>query len=251
MSRSLLAALVLAAAAASSPALAQDLPPDPPAPKASPSPDPNAAPLEISAEVGMVTTTTSEAGTVAQPTGFIEVEGPLVLGHSAVARIGARLGLTSAPGQTFDQADFKTWRALEVGFLVDRVIGHMTVGGQDITTALIAEAGFASRLKGAADPRPLDRLVRSYGAGLRFQARGGPSLTAEYASDEATGQGAALILYGRAPIHAANGAFVFFGDVSIAIGPRVAWAPRRDVERIGLVVLPTELVQAIKGKATP
>jgi hypothetical protein len=262
MSRSLLAALVLAAAAASSPAFAQD----PPSPKASPSPSlieqANAAAFEVHSQLGALVTTTgsTDAGNGASglgPTVEVYAEGPLAFGTGqSLGRVGARLVLTTAPGQSADSADATNYRAVEVGLRYARVVGLLN----SVRTALVLEGSFTNRLKGANDPKPLNRLVRSLAAGISFDApesNANVSLLAGY--DEATASctapvictgfrsGLTFLLYGQVPI--LDGRVLFGGDVSIASGAQVPWVQRRDVERVFVVVDPAKVLQ--KGKAAP
>jgi hypothetical protein len=181
----ILAAGLLALAALVAPALAQDAGP---APVPSPSPKSaiaaaNAAPLSISTELGGLVTLTPEGGTSVTPTGFINIEGPLVLGHSSIARAYARLGITSDPGADISLAEYKNWKAAEVGLGALRVVG----ASGEVTTSVVGEFSFSSRIRGSSDTAPLQRLVRSAAAGVRFDAaKTGASMTALLGYDEAT-----------------------------------------------------------------
>lgn len=246
--------LALVAFLAAGPAFAQDAGPVPPPVKASPAPNPNAGPVEISSQLGGVVTLTPDAGTAVTPTGWINVDGPIALGGSIPARIYARIGITSAPGATIDLADVKTYKAAEVGLGLYRVIGSH----DEVSTAVIGEFSFASRIKGAQDVAPLTRLVRSAGVGLRFEAkRSGASFTGLLGYDEATTQcqpplictgihsGLAFMAYGQAPI---GGGVQIIADVSMSVGASTSYAPRRDVFRLGVVLDPAAAVAAIRGK---
>jgi hypothetical protein len=231
-----------------------------PAPSPSPSPGPltkeNARPFHVDTQLGAVVTLTGEAGTDVTPTFWVNADGPLAIGSKrSLGRLGARLGLSSAPGETFDATDIKTYKAMEAGLWLGRVVGKLG----EVSTTVIVEGTFATRMKGSNDPEPLKRTVRSLGAGLRFDARrSNASLATLVAYDEATAScdksvdctgihsGLAFIVYGQVPI--AQGAVLFTGDASLAAGRSVSWLRRRDVVRVGIVVDPVQTVKVIRGR---
>lgn len=232
----------------------------PPTPKPSPSPGlltkENARPFHVDTQFGAVATLTGEAGTDVTPTFWVNADGPLAFGSKhSLGRLGARLGLSSAPGETFDVKDIKTYRAMEAGLWLGRVVGQLG----EVSTTVIVEGTFATRMKGTNDPAPLKRTARSLGAGFRFDAKkSNASLATLVAYDEATAScdadvdctgihsGLAFLIYGQVPI--AQGAVLFIADASLAAGRSVSWLRRRDVVRIGIVVDPVAAVHVIRGK---
>jgi hypothetical protein len=231
-----------------------------PAPAPTPLPDlvarANARSFRVQTELGAMVTMTGESGTDVTPTFSVDVDGPLALGsRKSWGRLGARLGLSSSPGEAFNAADVRTYRAVDVGLSLGRIIGVLG----DVSTMVLVEGTFSTRLKGSSEPPPRDRLVRSAGVGLRFMAsRSNASLTAEVGYDEATAScaadvvctglhsGPAFLLYGQVPI--IRGAVLFGGDVSLSTGQRVPWVKRRDIERITVVVDPVAMVNVIRGQ---
>jgi hypothetical protein len=229
-------------------------------PAPSPSPDlvarANARSFRVQTELGAMVSMTGESGTDVTPTFTVDADGPLALGsRKSWGRLGARLGLSSSPGEAFNAADVRTYRAVDVGLSLGRVIGVLG----DVSTMVLVEGTFSTRLKGSSQPAPRDRLVRSAGLGLRFMAgRSNASLTAEVGYDEATAScaadvvctgvhsGPAFLLYGQVPI--IRGAVLFGGDVSLSTGQRVPWVKRRDIERITVVVDPVAMVNVIRGQ---
>lgn len=232
----------------------------PPAPKPSPSPDlltkENARPFHVDTQFGAVATLTGETGTDVTPTFWVNADGPLAFGSKrSLGRIGARIGLSSAPGETFDVSDIKTYRAMEAGLWLGRVVGQLG----EVSTTVIAEGTFATRMKGANDPAPLKRSVRSAGVGLRFDARRSNALLATLiAYDEATAtcapdvdctgihSGLALVLYGQVPL--ADWGILLAGDASLAAGRSVPWLKRRDIVRVSIVVDPVQSVKKLREK---
>lgn len=102
------------------------------------------------------------------PGGRILVDGPLAIGGKALFRIYARTDITSLPGQSFDPAAPATFgRSASFVPGAYRQIGKVTVEAQKITTAIVAECGFATALKGEVLPR----FARYCGGGLRFDER--------------------------------------------------------------------------------
>ena len=217
----------------------------------------NARPFHVDSQMGALATLTGDTGTDITPTFWINADGPIALGSDrSIGRIGARIGLSSSPGQVVNAADVKTYRAAEVGLWAGYVIGHF----RDVDTTLVIEGDFSSRLKGSADPAPLNRLVRAAGAGLRFDARkSNASMSVLGGFDEASSScdatvictgvhsGFALMVYGQVPI--VQGAVLFIGDVSLSVGGSVEYFKRRDIMRIGAVVDPVQMVKVIRGTA--
>lgn len=209
----------------------------------------------VDAQLGALGTVTGENGTEVSPTFWVNASGPIALGsEKSYGRLGARLGLTSSPGTTFNAADVKTYNAAEAGFWGGYVIGSF----RDVETTILVEGDFASRIKGTNDPKPLNRLSRSAGIGLRFDARkSNANMAVLVGFDEATSSctgnaictgfhsGVAIMLYGQVPI--VKGAILFTGDCSLSLGGSVDWLIRRDILRIGAVVDPVQMVKVIQG----
>lgn len=230
-----------------------------PAPSPSPTPTPiekaNSRPFKVQTELGALMTVTGDGGTDITPTFWVNADGPLALGTKSYGRVGARLGLSSSPGQTFNAADVRTYRAAEVGLYVGYVVGHY----RDVDTAIVLEGDFASRLKGSQDLPPKDRLVRAAGAGIRFDAvKSNASMTLLAGFDEASAtcdpgivctglhSGMAFMLYGQVPI--VQGAVLLVGDATLSVGGSVAYFRRRDILRLGLVLDPVQTIKVIRGK---
>jgi len=202
--------------------------------------NPNAGPVTVSATAGAITTLAGDAGTSVLPVAFIETDGPLALGSSAIARVYARLGINSEPGEAIDLADATTFKAAEVALGAYRVIGRLGDPEEDaqvVTTSLVAEWGFSSRLGDS--PEPVERLARHYGGGLRFDERkSGASLSIMYGRDEAAGDrgyGQWLIV-GQVPITGTKGALVLVGDATLSVGQRRYDVRQRDILRLGVVL---------------
>jgi hypothetical protein len=238
----------LAALAAS--ALAQDAGPAP-APQVTVK-SANAASFGVTSQVGAMVVTTTDSGTGLTPMMSIDAEGPLAFGEGfSLGRIGARIGLTSSPGQAFDGSDPTNYKGVEISLRLGRVIG---VRG-DIRTLVLAEYGFTTLIKGSNQARPRDGLVHSFGVGLAFESKDASSqLVIEPGFDEATTRcslpivctglhsGFALLIYGQVPI--LDGKVQFGGDVSIAGTGSVGGVTRNSVERVFVVADP---VRVIKG----
>lgn len=208
--------------------------------------NPNADPVTISVQAGAVATLSGDTGTAVTPTGWIEVEGPLAVGKTSLARVYTRLGITSLPGEQLDVSDPATFKAAEVGFGLGRIVGRLRMGEQDVTTTVVAEWGFASRLP---EPEPAQRLVRHYGAGVRLQERkSGASLTILYGRDEAAGDRGygQWLVYGQVPIAGTKGAVVLVGDATLSAGPEVAGRAQRDVLRLGVAASLGALLDVIR-----
>lgn len=209
----------------------------------------NSAAFSVRSQMGALVTTTAEGGTGLATTIEVDAEGPLAVGEGrSLGRIGARINLTSEPGQEADSADVTNYRGVEIGLRVGRVVG--IIG--DVRTLVMAEGTFTTRLKGAADAPPLNRLSRSLGAGLTFESqKGNASLTTMIAYDEATTScdarvictgfhsGAAFLVYGQVPI--LDGRVLFGGDVSLNVGAANPLVRRRDIERVFVVVDPVAI----------
>lgn len=233
-----------------------------PAPEPSPTPKPtsiekaNARPFRVTTAVGALATVTGDTGTDITPTFWIDADGPLAFGNDrSVGRLGARIGLSSSPGETINAADVNTYRAAQVSLRLGYVVGHL----RDVETTVVLEGGFSSRLKGSADLEPRTRLVRDLGVGLRFDARkSNASMIVLAGFDEATAScapsvvctgfnsGLAFMAYGQVPI--VQGAVLFTGDASLSVTAGASWYARRDVLRIGVVLDPVQAVKVLKGK---
>lgn len=226
-----------------------------PSPKPTPIERANARPFRVQTELGALVTMTGDAGTDVTPTFWVNADGPLALGSKSYGRVGARLGLSTSPGQSLALADIRTYRAAEVGLYLGVVVGHY----RDVDTTLVVEGDFASRLKGTQDLAPRNRLVRSAGAGIRFDAaKSNASMTLLAGFDEGSAtcdpgivctgfhSGLAFMLYGQVPI--VQGAVLLVGDATLSAGGSVAYFRRRDVLRLGVVVDPVESIKVIRGK---
>lgn len=197
-------------------------------------PDANAAPVSVTASAGGLVTLTGEAGTAITPSAWIEVDGPIVVGSLALARVNARLGLTTAPGESIDVANPETFKAAEAALGVARIVGRREADGQVVTTAVVAEAGFASRLPG--EPGPRERLIRHAGVGVQLAERvSGAALSLLYGFDEAAGDRGygQVMVYGQVPIPATKGALLLVGDATLSVGA-FEGAKQRDVLRLGV-----------------
>src|SRR6185503_6637562 len=147
----------------------------------------NAGPATVSVQAGGLVTMSGDADTAITPTAFIDVDGPIVVGNRSRARGYARIGITALPGEQIDPADVSTFRAATVGIGLGVVVGRSQMGGQELLSSVVAEAGFASRLR-TAEAVPVDRLARHYGLGIRLQERSsGIAFTALFGRDEACG----------------------------------------------------------------
>lgn len=210
--------------------------------------DPNAAPVQVSAAAGGTVTLSGEAGTAVTPMAVIEVDGPLVVGAASLARVQARLALTTAPGESLDLSNPETFKAAEVTLGLSRIVGHRALegGGQVVTTAVTAEAGFSSRLPG--EPGPRERLLRHAGVGVRLaELRSGASLAVLYGFDEVAGDRGfgQVLVRGQVPIPATAGALQLVGDATLSIGHH-ATAKQRDVLRIGVAASLGKLLELIR-----
>ena len=210
--------------------------------------DPNAAPLSVSALAGGVVTLSDETGTAVTPTASIEVDGPVVVGKASLARVIARLALTTAPGESLDLANPETFKAAEAAIGLSRIVGHRALegGGQVVTTAVVAEAGFSSRLPG--EPGPRERLLRHAGIGVRLAERtSGAGLSLLYGFNEAAGDRGygQVMVRGQVPIPATKGALLLLGDATVSVG-RHATAVQRDVLRVGVVASVGQLLELVR-----
>jgi len=199
--------------------------------------NPNAGPVELSATAGAVVTMSGDAGTTVLPTGFVDVDGPLVLGKSSIARVHVALGISTEPGASLELADPTTFKSAEVTLSAYRVVGRLALGDQEISTGLVALWGFASRLPGVVEPA--ERLVRHYGGGVRLEERkSGAYLVVAYGRDEAVGPRGwgTWMLWGQVPIAGTKGALLIVGDASLAVGPRNIGVQQRDIFRLGVSV---------------
>jgi hypothetical protein len=234
--------------------------PVPPSPPPSPKPTPierqNARPFHVDTQIGGIITMSAEAGTDVTPTLWVNADGPLAIGNGhSLGRIGARLGLSSSPGQAINPVSVETFKSADVGIWYGYVVGHL----RDVDTTVVIEGDFSSRLKGSNDQTPLKRLSRAVGAGVRFDARkSNASMTLLAGYDEASSScpvtidctgihsGFALMLYGQVPI--VSGSVLFIADATLSVGASVPGVvTRRDVLRLGLVLDPVQAVKALKG----
>jgi len=234
--------------------------PVPPAPVPSPKPTAvekqNARPFHVDTQLGGLVTVTAEAGTAVTPTLWVNADGPLAIGNGhSLGRIGARLGLSSSPGQAINPVSVETFKSADVGIWYGYVVGHL----RDVDTTVVVEGDFSSRLRGSKDQQPLDRLTRAVGVGVRFDARkSNASMTLLAGYDEASSScpstitctglhsGFAFMLYGQVPI--VSGSVLFIADATLSAAASVpGLIQRRDVLRLGLVVDPVQAVKKLKG----
>lgn len=237
------------------------LPEAPAAPEPTPSPSPSPAAVEeansieeansrgfhFDSQLGALGTITAADGTEASPFFWVNTDGPIAIGSRSIGRLGARIGLTTAPGATFSITDVTTYNAVEADFWGGYVVGAFS----GVETTVFLEGGFASRMKGASDPPPLRRLSRSAGAGIRFDARESSAYVAVKGGfDEATTNckpapgrdcsgfhaGFALMLRGQVPIY--KDSVLLTGDVSLSIGGSTSWLQRVDILRLGFALDP-------------
>ena len=234
--------------------------------------NPNADPVSMAVTGGGMVNLAGDADATVTPEAFIEVDGPLALGKTAIGRVYARLGITSLPGETVDLTDVATFRAAEVDFGAYRILGHLKVGDQVITTAAVGEWGFSSVLPGT--PDPLQRLIRHYGGGVRLDERSsGASLTFLYGRDEAAGPRGwgQWIVYGQVPVMGTDGIVLLVGEATLAAGPKEALAscpsearscatpsaippaeellPQRDMLRLGVTVDLKRVLDKLRRKS--
>jgi hypothetical protein len=231
-------------------------------PEPIPSPTPTPRPvvgMTVSTTIGGVVTLAGDAGTSVTPTAFVDVDGPLAFARLELARIHVRLGITSAPGEAVNVTDAQTFRAAEVELGAYRVLGRLEIGasGQEITTSVAAAWSFASRLS-TGDADPLNRLVRSYGGGLRFdEVRSRASLSLFYGRDEAAGPAGwgQWMVSGQVPVLGTEASVLLVGDATLNVGPaeegalgsRFRVTPgRRDILRLGVALDPVAMVKALR-----
>jgi hypothetical protein len=199
---------------------------------------------------------TGDTGTDVTPTLWVNTNGPLAIGNGrSLGRIGARLGLSTSPGETFTATNLEAYKSASAGFWYGVIIGHL----RDVDTTVVAEGSFSSRLKGSTEDEPRSRLVRSLGAGVKFDARkSNASGTFLLGWDEASAtcpdqiscqgfhSGLSLMMYGQLPI---SGGVLLVGDATLSIsGSLENVIERHDILRIGIVIDPVEAVKSIKGK---
>lgn len=214
----------------------------------------NAKGFHVDTQLGALVTMTGDAGTDVTPTFWVNANGPLAIGDGrSLGRLGTRLGLSTAPGETFTATDLQTYKSASAGFWYGIIVGHL----RDIDTTVAVEGTFSSRMKGSADLAPRSRLVRSAGLGVKFDARkSNASGTFMLGWDEASAtcpdqiscqgfhSGLALMIYGQLPI---SSGVLFVGDATLSVSSSLAGViERHDVLRVGIVVDPVEAVKSIK-----
>ncbi len=198
--------------------------------------DMNDGPMTVTVTGGGIVSMTGEVGSTIDPTGFVEVEGPLPISDTTIARAYTRIGITTVPGEDFDLTSVEKWRAAEAAIGVKRVIGRLNSGDQNILTSLVFEMGFTSRLGDV--PRPKERLSRHYGGGVRVEERkSGASISILYGRDESAGDigYGQIMVYGQVPITGTRGILVLAGDATVSPGPAGGVYKQRDTLRLGLV----------------
>lgn len=211
--------------------------------------------MVVRAQVGGTVTMAGDSGADITPTGFLEVDGPLAFGDGAPLRFQATIGLTSLPGETLDLSNAETFKAGAVRLGISKAVGRMSVAGQELSTSVIAEWGFASKLPG--DVEPAERLSRQYGVGVRLDEKvSGASVSLRYGRDEAAGDRGygQWLVTGRVPIVGTKGLVFVRGDAVLSVGraeadsipgePPVPPLKQRDIMRIGVFV---DLAQAVEG----
>ena len=221
----------------------------------------NARGFHYDSQIGaLFTATAANDDTKVSPFFWINTDGPIPIGNGhSFGRLGSRFGLTTAPGKTLNALDVNTYNALEADFWGGYVIGAL----KGVETTLIVEGGFASRVRGATESEPQRRLSRSFGGGIRFDARKSSAYAlAKIGFDEATTSchttsamalppdcydfhsGVALMMRGQVPLY--KDAVLFTGDVSLSLGGSVSWLDRRDILRFGVAMNPVETVKELK-----
>lgn len=209
----------------------------------------NGEPVTIAMTAGAVATLAGAPDEKVSPEAAITVDGPVVVGSSSLARIYARLGIGAQPDQTVELARADTFRAAKVDLGLGRVVGRRRSGGQDITTSVVAEWGFASRIPG--DTTPRKRLVRHYGGGLRLAERkSGAHLQVLYGRDEAAGARGygQWMVSGAVPVAGTSGILLITGQATLSAGPERARAPQRDILQIGVSVNVGQALSKIGGR---
>lgn len=220
-------------------------------------PNLNDGPMKVGAIVGAAVTITGETETVTRPEAWIGVNGPLVFGTNAAARVYANLGISAIPGETIDLQDVKTFNAANLDLGVQYVVGRGLYGDQELRTSVVAEWGFASRLHNdspedlttAPNPRPAERLSRHYLVGVRFEANNDSNITIGYGRDEATGPRGwgQWMVYGQLALPKTGGIFFLTGDASLRAGPAEVGEPEgRDIFHLGVAADLGSLFSIIK-----
>lgn len=229
------ALLVLLAA----PAFAQDAGP---APEPSPSPG-----IHVCVTTGGDVVLSGETSASVTPSARISVRGPLILGGTkagngkAALNFGADLRLTGLPAETLYSGQLANLKALELAVSLDRVIGRSGAGAAAITTALYAEAGFATHLTGGSRPR--DTYARWVAGGLRL-ATGDNFFAAALASDQRldgtyqlavliSGQ-VAIVPPDKSPVKGVGMALE--GSAILGLQTYAGVGAKRDVARLGMVI---------------
>lgn len=148
-----------------------------------PPPSPSPTPVQVdgyafAAMIGGTVSMSSGAETKIQPIARLQVDGPLALGSAnpdKLPRLHVMADLEALPGDTIDQAggigatleQFKALR-FTVG-ISQRISTPLVAGTQVITTALYADAGFATRLDGEFEAQ--DKAPRFSSFGVRFDEK--------------------------------------------------------------------------------
>lgn len=215
--------------------------------------------MSVTTTLGGIVTLAGDAGTSLQPTAFVNVDGPLAVGSVELSRLYVLLGITSAPGESVNIVDPKSFHAAKVELGLYKVIGRLQLGNQEITTSLHVKWSFASRLR-TGNVEPVDRLSRIYGGGLRFDERRSHAwLALGYGRDEMVGERGygQWLVAGQVPIKGTEGSVLLTGDASLMVGPartdpfaRIFGGGngvRRDILRLGITFDPVATVKAMKN----
>jgi hypothetical protein len=186
--------------------------------------------------------------TALKPGGRISVDGPIAFGTKAPLRLLAKLDISALPGTTFDLTNPATFSQSAEGMIgATKGIGRFRTGDQEVTTSILAEWGFATML----DNKVLDRYVRRWGVGLRFDDRslegGGGYLSLVYGRNEAAGERGwgQWMLDFSFPLGFTQNAIALGGDLTFSAGPDQGRA-QRDVLRLRTAVSLPGLVKAIR-----
>lgn len=210
--------------------------------------DANKAAAWIGLLAGAQSTMTGEDGIKTAPQAWIEGDTPISIGGFVPFRFFGRLGLSAEPGETLEIDKVETFKAVEGGFGIERIVGKQDVEKQTIITSVVAEWGWSSRLD-TNEEVPKTRLVRHYGAGVRIREKAsGATVTALYGRDEGAGDRGwgQYILYGYVPVPGTKETVQISIDATLSAGPSTEQFKQRDVLRVGVLVDMGGLLNLVK-----
>ena len=229
----------------------QDGGPVGPLPDATPVPTPTliqeaqAAPATVSLTMGEQVPFSQDVDMSVKSTAWIEGEAPLGLSGSILGRVYGRAGLNSDPSKgTPDLTTAENFQSGEFAAGFERVVGAVaTSAGQTVTTSLIGEWGWSTRLSSPG------RMSRHYGAGVKV-ASGNSYAVIMYGRDEATGDfgWGQIITFGSIDVPYMAGIVALTWDASLRAGPVIADTPgvdRRDVMRLGLATNAAKVLSVV------